>query len=135
MGAYLQTKEQTDQFTEEAVKLKLSQIVDTREVDAASQMGVRENHPVIPSRKEISRMAIEAASSVLQPKHGDQQLALALDAGIEETKLIKNTKVSRSDIGEMESLERVNKRTGTGDNFVISKARNIDNLPEKAQAN
>ena len=135
MGAYLQTKEQANEFTEEAVKLKLSQIVDTREVDAASQMGVREDHPVIPSRKEISRMAIEAASRVLHPQHGEQQLALALDARNEETKLLENPKVSRPDIGEMESLERVKRRTGSGDNFVISKARNIDNLPEKAQAN
>ena len=47
------------------MKIKLSQMPDTRDIDAASKMGVRENHPVIPSRKEISKMAIEAASRVL----------------------------------------------------------------------
>ena len=105
---------------------------DTRDIDAASQMGVREDHPVIPSRKQISKMAIEAASRVLQPQHDDQRLSLALDTQNEQIKLLGNQKVSRPDISEMDSLDRVRKPAGPNGNFVVSKARNIDNLPEKA---
>ena len=36
VSAYLKTEEQANHFTEEAVKIKLSQMPDTRDVDAAS---------------------------------------------------------------------------------------------------
>ena len=78
-------------------------------------------------------MAIAAASRVLQEGTGVQQLSWALDANNEQQRLLEKSKVSKPDLGEMARLERVEE--SSKGNFVIKKAKNLDNLVEKAQAN
>ena len=46
---YLETEEQANKFVEEAVKLKLTQRIDYTKFDSDAQMGIKKDHPVIPS--------------------------------------------------------------------------------------
>lgn len=131
VSQYLETEEDANKFVEEAVKLKLTQRLDFKEFDEQAQMGPKKDHPVIPSQKEISMMAIEAASQALHADENSPSLTqIALPTG-DSNSLILSKSSKKSIFLKKQKLERSVTRA-VDSNFTISKAVNLDNLPEKA---
>lgn len=101
-----------------------------------------EQHSVMPSKKQISMVAANALALAIEGKTEASSTQLSLmptnyvaDAmmAVQHQTIFKPKKV---DISKLESLERtVNRKFSQDSNFVITKAVNMDNLPEKAQAN
>ena len=58
------------------------------------------------------------------------QLSLIGSGNFEQTKLLPSSKQIFADLDELERSVS----NSVSSNFIISKAKNIDNLPEKAQA-
>lgn len=102
-------------------------------------MGIKKNHPVLPSKKQLSEMAFQAANNAVMVSEDESriesslgQLALPLDESASELMIANGHKVKKVDISQLDSLERETKAQ-IQSNFVLSKAKTMDNLPEKAQ--
>jgi len=58
VSAYLTTEQEANEFVKEATTLKMRQKVNFDKLEEADRLGIREDHPVIPSKREISALAI-----------------------------------------------------------------------------
>jgi hypothetical protein len=104
----------------------------------------QDTHPVLPMKKQISLIAAQALGKAIEGTHSTEQILAIGDGtsnGIADAMLeVRHSKGARSkkvDINTLEGLGRVPNPAWSSSkgNFVISKAINIDNLPEKARAN
>ena len=110
--------------------------MDFTEFDREAQMGLRKDHPVIPHPTYVSKLAIEAASQAIESsgEYGPSLIQLALSNDHRARQLNLPISKGADIVAERETLERAVTVEIQG-NFTISKAKTMDNLPEKAQAN
>lgn len=135
--AYFETDEQARDFVAKLADLKDKERKGFHldEIDKASKM-TRDSHPVIASRSELSR-AIAGGQAATNKMIGEvvQKQDMLEDGGLSDTKLIAGDTTSRKVPQVLpEKLER-KEVTNQNEEFVITKAKPMDNVPEKAQAN
>ena len=108
-------------------------------------MGLREDHPVIPTSRDVSRLAIQAASELSKSSNSGNDFSMSRLALPSASNYRENSEIAalavgsssfaqifkRPNIDELEKLDRTVK-TSVKSNFVVTKAHNLENLPDKA---
>eukprot|EP00347_Sterkiella_histriomuscorum_P017224 403350209 len=136
VAAYFESEDQAISFVRELYEQKQQKIESYgfQEIDEKSKLTIGAGqHSVIPGREELSKMLLEGNTKNKMLNQDQSQPNLLADMGIKVLEL-------EGDIHqEVERLERVQVNDANSkdpeQNFFITKAKPIDNTPEKAQAN